>query len=74
MIENISKGQMADYLISNIIDKLVVFLMNDCAISLESALDKVYTSNTIKLLQIPEGELYVQSPEYVYELLRTEIG
>ena len=63
MIENISKGQMADYLISNIIDKLVVFLMNDCAISLESALDKVYTSKTIKLLQIPEGELYVQSPE-----------
>lgn len=74
MIENISKGQMADYLISNIIDKLVVFLMNDCAISLESALDKVYTSKTIKLLQIHEGELYVQSPEYVYELLRTEIG
>lgn len=74
MIENISKGQMADYLISNIIDKLVVFLMNDCAISLESALDKVYTSKTIKLLQIPEGELYVQSPEYVDELLRTEIG
>ena len=74
MIENISKGQMADYLISNIIDKLVVFLMNDCAISLESALDKVYTSKTIKLLQITEGELYVQSPEYVYELLRTEIG
>ena len=74
MIENISKGQMADYLISNIIDKLVVFLMDDCAISLESALDKVYTSKTIKLLQIPKGELYVQSPEYVYELLRTEIG
>lgn len=74
MIENVTKGQMTDYLISNIIDKLVHFVMQDFGFSVERALDTVYTSNTVRLLQIPEGELYVQSPEYVYELLRKEIG
>lgn len=74
MIENVTKGQMTDYLISNIIDKLVHFVMQDCGFSVERALDTVYTSNTVRLLQIPEGELYIQSPEYVYELLRKEIG
>ena len=74
MIENVTKGQMTDYLISNIIDKLVHFVMQDFGFSVERALDTVYTSDTVRLLQIPEGELYVQSPEYVYELLRKEIG
>ena len=42
--------------------------------SLEKALDLVYTSKTIELLQIEDAELYVQSSAYVYEMLIKELG
>ena len=67
-----TKDQMAEYLISNIIDHLVVFLMEDNKIGLEESLDKVYGSEVIKQLQDKETELYVQSPAYVYELMNTQ--
>lgn len=41
--------------------------------SLEKALDAIYTSHTLELLQIENGELYVQSPAYVYEMLLKEL-
>ena len=65
-----TKEQMAEYLISNTIDQLVAFLMEDEGIRLEEALDKVYGSEVIKQLQNKETELYVQSPAYVYELMK----
>lgn len=65
-----TKAQMAEYLISNIMDKLVVFLMEDEGIGLEEALDRVYGSEVIKQLQDKDTELYVQSPAYVYEMMR----
>ena len=64
-----TKDQMAEYLISNIIDHLVVFLMEDNKIGLEESFDKVYRSEVIKQLQDKETELYVQSPAYVYEMM-----
>lgn len=67
-----SKEQIREYLISNIIDKMVQYLMEDESLPLEKAMDNVYRSNTIKLLQIPEAELYTQSPAYVYEMMRQE--
>ena len=33
----------------------------------------VYRSKTVELLQIEEGELYVQSPAYVYDMLLQEL-
>lgn len=72
MILQPAKEQIREYLISNIIDKMVQYLMEDEALSLEQAMDRVYRSRTIQLLQIPEGELYVQSPAYVYEMMRQE--
>ena len=67
-----TKDQMAEYLISNILDHLVVFIMEDAGIGLEESLDKVYGSEVIKQLQDKETELYVQSPAYVYELMNTQ--
>ena len=66
-----TKDQMAEYLISNIIDHLVVFLMEDNKIGLEESFDKVYRSEAIKQLQDKETELYVQSPAYVYEMMNS---
>lgn len=73
MTQQLSKDQIAEYLISNIIDHLVGYLIDDKSMSLSEALDVVYRSVTIKRLQSREGELYTQSPAYVYELLRQEL-
>ena len=62
--------QLTDYIIS----EMTAYLMEDYGYSLEKALDTVYTSRTIELLQIEDGELYVQSPAYVYEMLIQEFG
>ena len=71
MKKQLTKDQMAEYLISNIIDHLVVFLMEDNKIGLEESFDKVYRSEVIKQLQDKETELYVQSPAYVYEMMNS---
>ena len=70
----ISKDQLREFLISYCIDNIVRLLVQDKGYSLEQALDKVYRSETIKKMRIPEGELYVQSPLCVYELLLDEIA
>ena len=72
MNEQPTKDQMAEYLISNIIDHLVVFLMEDNGIGLEESLDRVYSSEVIKQLQDKETELYEQSPAYVYEMMNSQ--
>ena len=51
---------------------MVQYLVDDEALDLEQAMDRVYRSQTICLLQIPEGELFVQSPAYIYEMMRQE--
>lgn len=70
---NPTHKQIADFLTDHVVSEMVKYLMDDYGYSLEKALDMVYTSNTIKLLQIEEGELYVQSPAYVYDILLDEL-
>ena len=67
-----NKEQIREYLISNTIDKMVEFLMIKNHIPLELAMDKVYTSETIKRLQNKDGELFIQSPNYMFELITRE--
>lgn len=67
-----SKEQMREFLISDIIDYMVSRHVHDFGFTVEQAMDRVYRSETVKRLQIPEGELYVQSPDYVLELLISE--
>ena len=67
-----NKAQVREYLISNTIDKMVEFLIVNENLSLDQAMDMVYSSDTIKKLQNVEGELFVQSPDYVYELFKKE--
>ena len=64
-----TKDQIAEYLISNIIDNLVSYVMEDEGIGIEESLDKVYGSEVIKKLQDKDTELYVQSPAYAYVML-----
>ena len=65
--------QITELLIDDIISEMTKYLMDDYGYSLEKALEAVYKSQTIELLQNINGELYVQSPAYVYDMLIKEL-
>ena len=62
-----------EFLINRIVDQLTGFLVQEHNLSLTLALKIIYQSKTYQLLQDNEGDLYTQSPSYVYELLTQEI-
>ena len=57
-----SHHAIATLLTDDIISEMTQYLMEDYGYTLEKALDVVYRSKTVELLQIEKGELYVQSP------------
>ena len=61
-----------EFLIAYIVDRLTEYLIEDNNISLEQALKLVYRSNVYQQLLNVDGELYIQSPSYVYELLKKD--
>lgn len=69
-----TKLQIAEFLTDNIISEITRYLMEDFGYPLENALDTVYSSHILELLQHKSDELYVQSPAYIYELLLKEKG
>ena len=71
---NPTHSHIADFLTDNIISEITSYLMEDFGYPLKKALDMVYSSHVLDLLQLNDGELYVQSPSYVYELLLKEKG
>ena len=62
-------SQIANYLTDYALSELVKYVMEDTGCSIEQAMEKVYTSSLMPALQDEEGELYVQSPAYLYELM-----
>ena len=62
-----------EFLINRIVDKLTEYLIVDSAIDLTDALKLVYNSKVYQQLQDIDGDLYVQSPSYIYELLKQEL-
>lgn len=64
---------IATLLIDDIVSEMTQYLIEDYGYTLEKSLDVVYSSKTVELLQIEEGELYVQSPAYVYDMLLQEL-
>lgn len=65
--------QIAPYLTDYVLSELVKYVMEDTGCSIEQAMEKVYNSPLMPALQDEEGELYVQSPAYLYELMKNEI-
>ena len=61
-----------EFLIAYIVDRLTEYLIEDNNISLDQALKLVYHSNVYQQLLNIDGELYIQSPSYVYELLKKD--
>ena len=61
-----------EFLIAYIVDRLTEYLIEDNKMDLDEALKFVYRSNVYQQLQNVDGELYIQSPSYVYELLKKD--
>ncbi|MBR1464585.1 MAG: hypothetical protein IJ604_14575 [Prevotella sp.] len=61
--------QIATYLTNYALSELVKYVIEDTGCSIEEAMERVYNSPLMNALQDDEGELYVQSPAYLYELL-----
>lgn len=64
-----SHQQIATYLTNYALSELVKYVIEDTGCSIEEAMERVYNSQLMNSLQDEEGELYVQSPAYLYELL-----
>lgn len=62
-----------DFLVSHIVDRLTEYLVVDYNMEVTDALKIVYQSKVYRQLIDEGGELYVQSPSYVYELLKQEM-
>ena len=61
--------QIATYLTNYVLSELVKYVMEDTGCTIEQAMERVYNSPLMQALQDEEGELYVQSPAYLYELM-----
>ena len=68
-MNNPNRHQIANYLIDYALSELVKYVMEDTGCSIEQAMEKVYHSPVIDALQDEEGELYIQSPAYLYDLM-----
>ena len=64
--------QIATYLTDYALSELVRYVIEDTGCGIEQAMEKVYGSALMELLQDEEGELYVQSPAYLYELMKNQ--
>ena len=65
-----SHHQIAIYLTDYALSELVKYVMEDTGCGIEQAMEKVYNSPLMPALQDEEVELYVQSPAYLYELMK----
>lgn len=67
-----TREQQANFLIAHSIDEMTRYLIEDFKLDVVSALNVIYSSKVYELLQDKDNELYIQSPSYVYELLKRE--
>lgn len=69
----LTKNQQ-QFIINNDVEQLVAYLQEDYQLPLLDAFDKVYSSRIYtKLTNIATG-LYLQSPDYIYDSLKAELG
>ncbi len=64
------QGQLIEYMIQDIVDMLAT----DQNIEYDDAMNKFYNSEIFEKLQDKETGLYLESPEYVYDLFRDEMN
>ena len=70
-MNQLSHHQIATYLTDYALSEIVKYVIEDTGCTIEEAMDHVYNSPLLPALQDEEGELYVQSPAYLYELMKS---
>lgn len=68
-----NKESQRQFLINHAVDQMTAFLIEDRNISLEQALNTIYSSRVYDLLQDTTIDLVADSPSYLYELLKDEV-
>ena len=68
-----SESTNFEFLVEYITAKVVEWIIRDNNISLESALLLVHNSETFEKLCEPKTDLYIESPAYIYEVLKNEL-
>lgn len=68
----VTNKQQTDFLIAHIVDEMTHYLLEDFEVDVVHALNVIYNSEVYELLQDKQNELYIQSPAYIYELLKKE--
>lgn len=64
------QNQLIEYMIQDIVDMLTT----DQNIEYDEAMNKFYNSETFEKIQDKETGLYLESPEYVYDLFKDELN
>lgn len=70
-MNQLSHHQIATFLTDYALSEIVKYVIEDTGCTIEEAMDRVYNSPLLPALQDEEGELYVQSPAYLYELMKS---
>lgn len=63
-----------EFIINCDVEKIVSLLQEDYGMTILDAFDTIYNSKIYKKLIDTETGLYIQSPLYIYEYLKKEIG
>ena len=64
------QDQLVEYMIQDIVDMFTT----DQNIEYDEAMNKFYNSEVFEKLQNKETGLYLESPEYVYDLFKDELN
>ena len=62
--------QIATYLTNYVFREQEKYVKKETGCDIEQAMEKVYKSPLMEALQDEENELYVQSPAYLYEMMK----
>lgn len=68
-----SKTKEQDFLIQNIISQVTTYIAEDRKVSSEEALKVFFSTEISKKIEDVETGYYLESPSYIYELLKKKI-
>jgi len=68
-----NKTKEQDFLIQNVISQIVTFIAEDRSITSDQALKIFFSTDISKKIEDIETEYYLESPSYIYEILKQEL-
>lgn len=71
---NTREEQDRQFQIECLTNELVTMLMDERGLTMEQAMDAVYSSHTYEKVERPSTGLYYQSPVYVMDMLYEELN